>query len=214
MAFRELRHRHFHTIQGEITMSIRKTLGLTAAGLIATTTAAQALPPHLPNLVQDGNRWEITAYVDASPGHQELATQGLCFYFAGVSGTHQLYYWVSDTFPDWNGRATQEGDHVFMHGDYAGDVGHDGMEWEIVTVSPKNMGAGHWKEWREDGQFGNTIGFANARLQRVGRCEYDDHNQAWEAYKYIGYPRDQFGVEIKLPIGSVDRETIDTLLIK
>jgi hypothetical protein len=129
------------------------------------TAAAQALPS--PQLVNGGNLWTITAYADDSGVHTPLATQSICFEFAGVVGTHVRYRWRSTTFPDWNGRATQEGDQVFMHGDYAKDVGHDGMEWSIVS---NKTGAGHWFEWREDGGFGITIGFANAEWQRVGSC--------------------------------------------
>lgn len=138
--------------------------------LLATPLLSQALPPHYPDLVSDGNRWTITAYDDSSVVHTQWATQGICFYPAGTVGTHQRYYWVSDTFPDWNGRATQEGDQVVMHGDYANNIGHDGMEFEVTTSSPKNEGFGHWHEWREDPKYGLTIGFANAKLVRVGKC--------------------------------------------
>jgi hypothetical protein len=41
------------------------------------------------------------------------------------------------------------------------------MEWSIVS---NKTGAGHWFEWREDGGFGITIGFANAEWQRVRSC--------------------------------------------
>ena len=182
-------------------MALRKTLGLAA---LVSAMAAQAEPPHLPDLVRDGNRWTITAFDDTSPVHTQLATQGLCFYFAGTVGTHQLYYWVSDTFPDWNGMASQEGDQVFMHGDYDNDVGHDGIEWQVVGASPRNLGAGHWKEWREDGQFGSTIGFGNASLQRVGKCKYDHPYAALDAYRAIGYPKNSAGNEIKLPLGGFE----------
>ncbi len=57
-----------------------------------------------------------------------------------------------------------------MHGGYAKDVGHDGMNWEITTSSPKNEGFGHWKEWREDGRLDITIGFVNTKLTREGKC--------------------------------------------
>src|SRR6478672_10890085 len=130
-----------------------------------TTAAAQALPS--PQLVNGGNLWTITAFDDSSPVHTQWATQSICFEFIGVVGTHTRYRWRSTTFPDWNGKATQEGDQVFMHGDYAKDVGHDGMEWSIVT---NKNGSGHWFEWREDGGFGTTIGFANAEWQRIGTC--------------------------------------------
>jgi hypothetical protein len=146
-------------------------IGASALLAIALTTpgSAQLVAPALPSpqLVNGGNLWTITAFDDSSPVHTQLATQSICFEFVGVVGTHVRYRWRSTTFPDWNGRATQEGDQVFMHGDYAKDVGHDGMEWSIASAK---TGAGHWFEWREDGGFGITIGFANAEWQRVGSC--------------------------------------------
>jgi hypothetical protein len=152
-------------------MFVRKLSLSVASLLLATPLVSQALPPHNPDLVTNGNRWSITAYDDSSPVHTQWATQGICFYPAGVVGTHQRYYWVSDTFPDWNGRATQEGDQVFMHGDYAGNVGHDGIQFEITTsTASRNEGYGHWQEWREDSKYGLTIGYVNAKLARVGKC--------------------------------------------
>jgi hypothetical protein len=97
-----------------------------------------------------------------------MATQGICFSVIGVVGTHIRYRWFSTTFPDWNGIASQEGDQIFMHGDYARDIGHDGIQWSIDTFK---TGSGHWTEWREDGGLGNTIVFANAVFQRVGQCQ-------------------------------------------
>lgn len=145
---------------------------ITASGALALlalalpiTAAAQAQPS--PQLVNGGNLWTITGFDDASPVHAPLASQGICFEFVGVVGTQVRYRWRSTTFPDWNGRATQEGDQIFMHGDYARNEGHDGMEWSIVS---SRTGAGHWFEWREDGGFGVTIGFANAEWQRTGSC--------------------------------------------
>jgi hypothetical protein len=84
--------------------------------------------------------------------------------------------WSSTTFFDWNGDWRQEGDQVFMTGDYAGDVngnavGHDGMEWQLVTAE-KAEGFGHWKEWRENGGTGTTIGFGNTKFSRVGTCTF------------------------------------------
>ena len=62
-----------------------------------------------------------------------------------------------------------------MTGDYAGDVygnavGHDGMEWQLVTAEAKSEGFGHWKEWRENGGVGRPIGYGNAKFARVGGC--------------------------------------------
>jgi len=109
-----------------------------------------------------------TAFDDSSPVHTQLATQGICFDFIGVVGTHVRYRWYSTTFPDWNGIASQEGDQIFMHGDYDKDNGHDGFNWAIDT---SKAGSGHWHEWREDGGFGITIGLGNAVFQRTGRCQ-------------------------------------------
>lgn len=187
-------------------MTPLKMMGIATLIFFTTAAATQVIagPPHFPDLVREGNRWTITAYDDTSPTQTQLATQGLCFYPAGVQGTHQLYYWVSDTFPDWNGLATQEGDQIFMYGDYAEDVGHDGMQWEIMTNSKTNEGAGHWHEWRENGKFGNTIGWANARLERVGKCDIDTPEEALEVYRNIDFSIDDKGNLITLPMGHPD----------
>lgn len=180
---------------------------LLAAGMGATPIAAQT-PYISPDLVKGGNRWTITFYNDESPNHDQWATQGICFAYAGVAGTHVRYRWWSDTYPDWNGMATQEGDEVTMHGDYAKDVGHDGMKWDVVTSLPKAEGAGHWWEWREDGSFGNTIGWGNAKLARVGACQIP-HLEA----QYLRLPLDQFGKEMQTPMGNLpeldDKEIFD-----
>jgi hypothetical protein len=182
--------------------------------VLILSTSAFANPPHLPDLVKDGNRWTITFYNDSSPVHSRWATQGICFYNAGTVGTHQRYIWVSDTYPDWNGRATQEGDQVFMHGDFQWpygqqkDGGHDGMEWEIVTNNPRNEGAGHWKEWLEDGRYGITVGFGNTKFVKVGRCKFATADEALEATAFLERPRDEKGKLLENPMG-VDVNTIE-----
>ncbi|MCU7935132.1 MAG: hypothetical protein KZQ99_09655 [Candidatus Thiodiazotropha sp. (ex Dulcina madagascariensis)] len=207
------------------TVGTSKIATMIAGAAVFVSMAAQAVPPHLPNLVQGGNRWLITFYDDSSFNHNPWATQGLCFYQVGNVGTHTRYVWFSDTYPDWNGRATQEGDQIFMHGDYAADVGHDGMEWEIVTNSYKNEGAGHWKEWRENGGFGMTIGFGNAKFTRVGNCLHPDtispnladkvqliDNLRLE-YTEIPFPTAENGEKIVIPSGdglSNDPESVMT----
>ena len=151
-------------------------LGYTMAALAVTlalplgiiVTSVDAYTQHDPNVHDYGNRWEITAFLDNTPGHTQLATQGICFQPYAVVGTQIQGVWYSDTFPDWNGRYTQEGDHVQMHGDYARDVGHDGITFQIHS---RNRGAGHWFEWREDGAYGNTIGFGNMEINRVHKCD-------------------------------------------
>jgi len=185
-----------------------------ATTALFTSGTVIAVPPHTPNLVNDGNRWLITFYNDSDPGQTQWATQGLCFFQVANVGTHTRYVWYSDTFPNWNGWATQEGDQIFMHGDYARNVGHDGMEWEIVTNSPKNEGAGHWKEWRENAGFGRTIGFGNAKFSRVGKCKFHIDNTLTsssniesevdkyrEQYVNIEYPKSIDGREMLTPSG-------------
>ncbi|MBN1959924.1 MAG: hypothetical protein JW841_03180 [Deltaproteobacteria bacterium] len=167
--------------------------------LIASNAAAQAAP----ELVKYGNRWLITAYDDTSPVHQQHATQGLCFKYIGTVGTHMRYIWWSDTFHDWNGTASQEGDQIFMYGDYADDTGHDGMQWSIVTSSPNNIGAGHWREWREDGNFGKTIGFGNAKFERVGYCKI-----SIDEAKYIETEKDISGVVPVNPLAPQDNDEL------
>ena len=163
--------------------------------LAAAVTAAPGIAEaQQPDLVSAGNRWTITAFNDESPNHDQWATQGLCFRSVGFFGTHQRDEWWSDTFPDWNGIASQEGNEVVLHGDYASDVGHDAVVFNVVSSTPRNVGAGKWVEWREDSTFGRTIGFANALLNRVGRCQI-----TLEQAKLLPIPRDQFGREIESP---------------
>jgi hypothetical protein len=146
-----------------------KVNAIAASAVLALSFAAVApAQAPSPDLVNGGNLWSVTAFDDSSPVHLQLATQGICFDFIGVVGTHVRYRWYSTTFPDWNGIASQEGDQVFMHGDYDKDNGHDGFNWAIDT---SKGGSGHWHEWREDGGFGITIGFGNAVFQRAGRCQ-------------------------------------------
>jgi len=178
--------------------SPRRALTAAFMALALGTSAAHSQGLFKPDLVQLGNRWTITFFNDAAPGHDQWATQGICFRYAGIVGTHQRYIWWSDTYPDWNGRATQEGDEIVMHGDYAKDVGHDGMKWEITASSPKNEGGGHWWEWREDGGYGSTIGFGNARLQRVGSCR-----TKFEDSHLIPLPLDADGREMESPMGNI-----------
>jgi hypothetical protein len=193
----------------EMNLKTKTRLAVTTLALTAATSLF-AQPPHEPDLISDGNRWTITAYDDSSPVHTQWATQGICFFPDAIVGTHQRYIWVSDTYPDWNGRATQEGDQIFMHGDFqwpygvTKDGGHDGMEWEIVTASRANGGAGHWKEWVEDGGFGLTIGFANASLKRVGKCDYQSAEEALQAGHELELPKDESGNYQYNPFGVTD----------
>jgi hypothetical protein len=185
-----------------MTQSFRKSF-LPACLLLAGVAAGPAFaqtPSISPDLVKGGNRWTITGFNDESPNHDELATQGLCFAYAGVAGTHVRYRWWSDTFPDWNGMATQEGDEVTMHGDYAENEGHDAMKWDVVTSIQRTQGAGHWWEWRENRDYGDTIGWANATLVRVGSCRINENET-----QRLRLPRDQAGKEMENPIGNIIR---------
>ncbi|MBI3776342.1 MAG: hypothetical protein HY273_12475 [Gammaproteobacteria bacterium] len=143
--------------------------GKLAVGMLCLSAAAAVNAD--PNVYAGGNLWSITAYDDSSIVHTQWATQGICFLPPVMTGTHLRGNWYSTTFPDWNGVYSQEGDQVFMHGDYAKDVGHDGIDFEVITNSPRNLAGGHWFEWRENGGFGNTIGFANTKLERIGYCK-------------------------------------------
>lgn len=196
-------------------MTLRKTLLRPAPFVCAallSSLSANAVPPHLPDLVNLGNEWAITFYQDNAPGQNQWATQRICFFFAGVSGTHQLYRWVSTSYPDWNGRATQEGDQIFMHGDFQFpfgkvDVGHDGMQWEIATSSPRNMGTGHWHEWIEDGSLGLTVGWGNLKFERIGQCAHHAADEAEAVGKRLPLPRDEAGRELISPTNAVIDET-------
>ncbi len=150
------------------------TLFVGIVGLAGGSAATAQGPAPRPNVFDGGNRWLITAYNDCDVAHTQWATQGVCFLpykpcgACGIQGA-----WYSDTFPDWNGRYMQEGDRVVMHGDYAANVGHDGMFIDLFAgTTPRDEGAGQWTEWRETpGTYGTTIGFANTRLRRVGKCQ-------------------------------------------
>ena len=165
-----------------VDMLKHKSIVLASLVGLGVSLTAHAVPPHKPSVDTNvgpfiGDLWSITAYDDSDPAHTQWATQNICFFATGTVGTHTAGIWYSTTFFDWNGTWRQEGDQVFMTGDYAGDlfgnaVGHDGIDWEIVTADKANEGYGHWKEWRENGRFGNVIGYANTKLKRIGACPY------------------------------------------
>lgn len=143
---------------------------LMASAVFVLALPASAQPPYSPNLVDGGNKWFIDAYNDTDPDHVALATPGICFEYAGVVGTHQQYTWYSDTFLGWQGTASQEADQVFMHGVYANGEGHDAIQVRIIIDAPRHGSVGHWQEWRDNGAYGKTVGFANARMIRNGNC--------------------------------------------
>lgn len=148
---------------------------------------ASAIPPHNPNLYYlDANTpmnvWEMTSYLDKSLTHQQQKiVQQICFTVPTIDGTHWVYDWYSN-FQDWSGKARQEGDQIFMHGDYSKNNGHTSLQWEIVTQSSlkakdhQTKGFGHCVDWQNTkvGSLGTTIIFANVKLVRVSvdeKCE-------------------------------------------
>lgn len=146
-----------------------KGLALIMSVVVLAGQAAAQVPK--PNVFDGGNRWLITAFDDTSSVHQQWATQGVCFLPYGVWGTNIRGLWYSDTFPNWNGRYSQEGDRVLMHGNWANFGGSDGMVIELFAgTSPRDVGAGHWTEWWNFGPNGTTVLFGNTRLSRVGKC--------------------------------------------
>lgn len=150
--------------------SLGKPLLLFALIAAISSTSAFAQPPYDADLVQGGNKWLIDAYDDTDPDHLLLTTQGICFEYNGTVGTHQRYTWYSDTFLGWRGTASQEGDQIFMHGMYANGTGRDAIQVRIIIDAPRSGSVGAWQEWRDDGGYGTTVGFANARMIRDGNC--------------------------------------------
>jgi hypothetical protein len=150
--------------------SIAKVSSLLLMALLFITTGtpsnALAQPPYSADLVQGGNKWFLDAYDDTDPDHALINTVGLCFQYAGTQGSHQQYTWYSDTFRGWQGTASQEGDQIFIYGVYADGKGQDAIQLKIIIDTPRSGSVGHWQEWRENGSYGETIGFANARMIR------------------------------------------------
>lgn len=139
--------------------------------LLVSSTLAFAVPPYQPDFVAQGNKWSFKAYDDASPDHTTLvAAQDICFEYNGTSGNHQVYTWYSETFPGWSGRAVQEGDQIFIHGDFANGSGHSAIQLDTLVAPTIYGSAGTWQEWRHDGKNGVTVSFAKTRALREGNC--------------------------------------------
>jgi hypothetical protein len=165
------------------------------------TLNAFANPPHLPDMVTLGNKWQLVGFDDGSTLHTQGVTQTLCFFSTGTVGTHQRYRWVSTTFGGWDGMATQEGDQVSMHGDFTfilqPNAGHDSLEFELTTAKEAT---GHWREWIENAGVGQTIIWNNAKLTRVGTCPQKSSAEALEFAKSVPNV-DAFGVPVVTPSG-------------
>ena len=166
------------------------------------TLSALAAPPHLPDMVTGGNKWQLTGFDDSSTTHPQGAVQTLCFFNNGVVGTHQRYRWASITFGGWDGLATQEGDQVFLHGDFTfilmPNAGHDSIDFELTT---RNEGMGHWKEWIENDANGLTLVWNNARLTRTGTCLQKTAAEVIEFARTQPNSLDAAGVPITTPSG-------------
>lgn len=153
--------------------TLMKKVTAMVCGTLLFTGTASALPPY-PNVFDGGNLWELTFYNDPTNNHQQWATQEICFLPYSIVGTSIQGVWFSTSFYDWNGLYYQEGDEVKMTGDYARDVGHDHMTLIHTTYDAPGianaMAFKDWTEWREDRRYGFIIGWANAKLERVGKC--------------------------------------------
>ena len=153
---------------------VKKTAMLLTIGTLVLAPIAYAVPPYQPDMVAGGNKWSFRGYDDSNPSHTELVVaQGICFEYAGIKGNHQLYTWYSDTFAGWHGTAVQDGDQIFLHGDYANGAGHTSIQIEtLVAPTPPqvNGSAGYWQEWRHNTANGVNIGFATTRSLREGNC--------------------------------------------
>ena len=151
----------------------RKTIA-TAMTLIFVTATASAVPPHEPNLVDGGNLWLMNAYDDTHPQHKQIFREEICFKFVGNVGTHTRYAWQSLTYPAFKGMASQEGDHFVMYGDFSSQgngVYHDAWLLELTTESYRDLAAGHWTMWREDGNYGTPLYVANVTLERQANSQ-------------------------------------------
>jgi hypothetical protein len=156
----------------------------------ATVGVAQATPQHFPavdQVVAPGTLYSITFYDDTSSVHSQWATQNICFVQGPVQGSNTTGLWYSTTYNRWIGLWRQEGDQIFMIGDFWTGRGKDAMQWELVTT--KDEGFGHWNEWVEDGFYGNWVAKGNTRLAKIGTCSQlniageGTQDEAWERTK-------------------------------
>lgn len=156
----------------------------------ATIGVAQATPQHFPAVDQvaaPGTLYSITFYDDTANTHNQWATQNICFVQGPVQGSNTTGLWYSTTYNRWIGLWRQEGDQIFMIGDFWSGRGKDAMQWELVTT--KDEGFGHWNEWVEDGAYGNWVAKGNTRIARIGTCSQltiageGTQDDAWEQTK-------------------------------
>jgi hypothetical protein len=146
-----------------------------AAAIIAAAAAvgpAQAVPQHLPAVdplnVNLSTLYTITFYDDTSFTHTQWATQNICFVQGPIVGSNTTGWWWSPSYQNWIGLWRQEGDQIFMIGDFWGGPGNDAMQIELVTN--RDEGFGHWEEWVENGSFGWWPAKGNTRVAKIGTC--------------------------------------------
>jgi hypothetical protein len=123
-------------------------------------------------VAQTGNAslWSITFYDDTSNTHNQWATQNICFIQTGVQGSNVVGIWYSTTYQRWIGTWRQEGDQVFMIGNFWTDRGNDSMQWEITVGT--QVGFGDWEEWIDNTAFGNWFGKGNSRFIYQTKCPW------------------------------------------
>jgi hypothetical protein len=151
----------------------RSSLAIAVATIAAAAAVgpAQAVPQHLPAvdpLSSPSTLYSITFYDDTSFTHNQWATQNICLTQGPSVGSNTTGIWYSTTYYNWIGRWRQEGDQIFMIGDFWGGPGNDAIQVELVTT--RDEGFGHWEEWVEDGSYGWWPAKGNARVAKLGTC--------------------------------------------
>ncbi|NQY80492.1 MAG: hypothetical protein HRT47_09290 [Candidatus Caenarcaniphilales bacterium] len=157
----------------------KKLIALLFVFAMLQSNFAGAVVPHLPDLVQNGNLWRFTYYNDASPSHDTLFGEPICFDYEFTLGTHQRYRWYVQSNPSISGKASQEGDQITMMGDYfLGPIGIDisimkAHQWELTTDEKKrSMGTGHHQIYLRQGDLQRSAHF-NMFARRAGFCQSD-----------------------------------------
>ncbi|TFH90173.1 hypothetical protein [Vibrio ouci] len=130
--------------------------------------AALCVPPYHPDLTSIGNRWKVSMYSLEDGKNHGWKDHIVCFKKTRVEGSHQNYEWHSSGADVLVGYAAQEGDQVFMYAfaNMGARPKFSRISWEL---SNKNLGAGHWVEWRfpHDTQLDH---FSKALFKRDGNC--------------------------------------------
>ena len=137
--------------------------------LMAVLVVSDVYAQPEPNVFDGGNLWSITFYDDDSSNHQGGGTtQRICFSNYNLTGTGIQGRWYSTTYPNWYGQYRQEGDSVVMTGNFWNGDGNACISFDLVTMSPKDIGAGHGTEWNDS--YSLATFFGNTLLNRLGKC--------------------------------------------